>query len=290
VTPADVADVTVIVPTKGRAQLLQRALTSLAAQTTVPCEVIVAEDGGVTDETAAAVALARDAGLTVRHLPSLGGGAARARNMGIERTTSAFIAFLDDDDRWQPAFVERCLSAIDEHGAGAAVTDIEIRRSDAVLLHHAMLGTVDDALHRNVGFTGQNGVFTTDDVVAVGGFDPELRALQDRDLQLRLLRRGVTFIVVHESLAVVDHSHQYSRISTSDSRAVGCVQFLRKWWPDAGLRTRALMVRQALVGQRHSSSRVRRAVGRSTLWLNEGVGVGRRVLQRLRRRLLQRQG
>lgn len=75
------SDVSVIIPTI-RPDSLEAALASVHAQTEPPREVIVIED-------------------TERE------GAAVARNRGAGRAKGAFYAFLDDDDRWDPRFLER---------------------------------------------------------------------------------------------------------------------------------------------------------------------------------------
>jgi glycosyltransferase involved in cell wall biosynthesis len=86
----------VVVPTRNRAGYLEVALRSLAEQEgDVPHEVVVVDDGS-TDETDKVVARAG-----VRRVGSGSGGLNAARNAGVDATTGAIVAFVDDDV-WAP--------------------------------------------------------------------------------------------------------------------------------------------------------------------------------------------
>ncbi|MFT4112209.1 glycosyltransferase family 2 protein [Silvibacterium sp.] len=99
--PASQADVTVIIPTHQRPELLRRALASVVRQTYRKLEVIVVSDGDDCGETQAVVAEFSDPRL---HLAPLWvrRGAAQARNIGVRLATTPWIALLDDDDEWMP--------------------------------------------------------------------------------------------------------------------------------------------------------------------------------------------
>jgi len=97
--------VSVIIPTYNRKDLLPRALRSVLQQVTDtqkgvchPTEVIVADDGS-TDGTREMIE--RDfPSAQYFHQPNQ--GPAAARNRGIERARGQWIAFLDSDDEWLP--------------------------------------------------------------------------------------------------------------------------------------------------------------------------------------------
>ncbi len=92
--------VTVVIPTRNRPELVKRAVESALAQTYAAIDVIVVIDGpdpntmeslnGVADPRLTVIALETNI------------GAAKARNLAVERAKGAWIAFLDDDDYWLP--------------------------------------------------------------------------------------------------------------------------------------------------------------------------------------------
>jgi len=92
------SDISVVIPTFNRANLLRRALDSVIAQSFSPHEIIVVDDGS-TDETAT---LLKDHYPQVIYLFQSNQGVSAARNHGITKATGSWIAFLDSDDEWIP--------------------------------------------------------------------------------------------------------------------------------------------------------------------------------------------
>lgn len=91
--------VSVVVRTKDRPDLLVEALASVEAETDVPLEVVVVNDGGTDVESV----LARFPRLRPRLVELRPGrGRAAAANAGVEAATGRFVHFLDDDDLLLP--------------------------------------------------------------------------------------------------------------------------------------------------------------------------------------------
>jgi glycosyltransferase involved in cell wall biosynthesis len=86
--------VSVIVPTYGRAELLDEAIASVVAQTVQDWECVVVDDAGPEP-----VSLAAPVDPRVRIVRrEQNGGPAAARNTGLREARGTFVAFLDDDD------------------------------------------------------------------------------------------------------------------------------------------------------------------------------------------------
>jgi len=104
----------IVITTRDRAKMLQRAITSCVRQT-FPCEVVVIDEAS-TDETRAVV----DAFSTVRYFRNdVAIGHSAAANMGIKSATGSWIKPLDDDDWLAPDCIEvmtRFLSNARAHG------------------------------------------------------------------------------------------------------------------------------------------------------------------------------
>lgn len=97
----------VVIPTYGRPAFLQQAISSVLAQTVQDFELVVVDDGSpdpvkVPEEPRVRLVRAES-----------NGGAARARNLGVEASTGAILAFLDDDDLWTPERLEFALTALE---------------------------------------------------------------------------------------------------------------------------------------------------------------------------------
>jgi len=90
--------VSVIIPTYQRANLLNRALTSVFSQSYQQIEVLVIDDGS-TDDTSKVVKRFSER-INYYYIPH--SGVSRARNVGIKHAHGKWIAFLDSDDYWLP--------------------------------------------------------------------------------------------------------------------------------------------------------------------------------------------
>ena len=98
--------VTTVIPTYRRPESLAAAVRSALAQTVSDQRVIVVDDGGglselPDDPRLVAVSLARNTAV-------LG----VVRNVGIRLADSEFVAFLDDDNEWEPEHLETALHAL----------------------------------------------------------------------------------------------------------------------------------------------------------------------------------
>lgn len=102
--------VSVVVPTQGRIELM-RALRSASAQVGIAdLEIIVVADLPSTDDLLPDVF---DIATKVVHTGGGRGGAA-ARNQGVAASSLPWIAFLDDDDEWEPEKLQTQLAAAAE--------------------------------------------------------------------------------------------------------------------------------------------------------------------------------
>jgi glycosyltransferase involved in cell wall biosynthesis len=190
-----------VIPTRNRCELLAGALDSVAAQTLPVTEIIVVDDGS-SDSTASMLAsrAQRDPRITVlRNERSV--GAAAARNVGVARALSDWIAFLDCDDSWSPHKHERQFEALTRNPeAIACFSGYRMVFSDRI---HSVGGRVsfseDELRAANVIGTTSSAMIRREKFLEVGGFDPNLPSCQDWDLWLRLNAMG-EFAIVPECL------------------------------------------------------------------------------------------
>lgn len=189
--------VSVVVPTFNRANLLPRALASVAAQTYRDLELIVVDDHS-SDRTPEVIAgFAGGAGgaavRTVRHERNRGHSA--ALNTGIAAARGRYVAFLDDDDAWLPtklaaqvAVLDRAppevglvygwVRAIDESAGGAART-----------VRYAFRGDIRERmLELRLPVPPSSWLVRTEAARSVGGFDEGIWA-NDVDFLVRLVQR-----------------------------------------------------------------------------------------------------
>jgi glycosyltransferase involved in cell wall biosynthesis len=190
--------VAVVIPAYNHAAYVGVAIASALAQTRPPDEVIVVDDGS-RDDTAR-VLEAWEGRVTV--LRQTNQGVAVARNNGVARSRCDYVAFLDADDEWRPAKLERQVALLDADPAialahcgleeiDAAGHVLRFRTDGAagevwremLLFLPAVLGTGSTALVRRTVFD------------ALGGFDRRLSTSADWDLCFQIaVRHRVGFV------------------------------------------------------------------------------------------------
>ncbi|NEA99253.1 glycosyltransferase family 2 protein [Streptomyces sp. SID13726] len=108
--PIPHALVATVIATHRRPDALRAAVRSALAQTVADQVVIVVDDGAglpelPDDPRLFAVSLARNTAV-----------AGVVRNVGIRLTRSTYVAFLDDDNLWEPDHLERALAVLESPG------------------------------------------------------------------------------------------------------------------------------------------------------------------------------
>lgn len=122
--------VTVIIPTRDRAELLAKALEGVAVQDYPgDVDVLVVYDGTEPYDDVVEAARVPTRELTNTRSPGLAG----TRNTGILAATGDLIAFCDDDDSWLPTKLSGQVKALTaEPSASLATCGIQVRYGDDV--------------------------------------------------------------------------------------------------------------------------------------------------------------
>lgn len=198
------APVSVIMPAYNNADTIGRALASIAAQTTVPAQIVVVDDGSDDHTYAAALSWqGRMNGARLVVLRQSNQGAGAARNRALAEADQDFVAFLDADDEWLTTKIEQSLAHFSE--------DTTFVSHDMILISEETESLAD--CHRHFQAAGDpflalmlRGYVATSTVVArrrpvmdSGGFVPSLRAAQDYDLWLTLAEKR-RFVVFNQAL------------------------------------------------------------------------------------------
>lgn len=188
--PTGRPDLTVVIPTRDRGAVVERAVASALAQTAVSVEVVVVDDGSVVP----VVLKPRGALRVVRRAAS--GGVAAARNTGLVAAGGRWVAFLDDDNVLLPQMAEISLDAIARSQLPppvAVVSGIEMMIGDRVadrrLPPSHPRGEYFSLTPPPAGrshMTKNTLVVDRDLLRGLGGFDETLRTREMTDLFWRL--------------------------------------------------------------------------------------------------------
>lgn len=198
--------VSVVVPAYNAAAFVGRAVDSVLRQTVQDFELIVVDDGS-RDDTLAVLA---GYGGRVQVLTQPNAGPAAARNRGWRHARGEFVAFLDADDHWRPAKLERQLALMQAQPALAfCSTATTVVDADGRELAQWPCCAPDAPMPELLFEQGAAVSGSTSGVLvrrallqAAGGFDESLRGFEDPDLWMRLAARGA-YACVPEALTIV---------------------------------------------------------------------------------------
>jgi glycosyltransferase involved in cell wall biosynthesis len=277
--------VSVVIPTYNRAHIIGRAISSALAQTFQEWELLVVDDGS-TDSTEEMVRRVQD--LRVRYLRhDTRRGASAARNTGIRAARGEYVAFLDSDDEWLPKKLETQVEVFRRGpdvlgvvctGWLSNASDGEVKRhmpSGAGRIYHRVLRGAARVTNTTSTLMCRRNV-----LVAVGGFDEALPALQDHDLWFKL-SHVCEVDCLSEALAVY-HTDDSSRISASPERVLeGHRLLLEKYATEFQRDRRALAWRLSLIGSLYYNRGALRESGRYYLESLSAFPFQPRVILRL---------
>lgn len=204
--------VSVIIPTYNRCHTLARAIDSVLHQTRPADEIIVIDDGS-TDDTAALLEKYND----VICLKQSNSGVSSARNNGIARASSSWIAFLDSDDEWLPSKLHEQLSMIEQQPETRICHTDEIwirngRRVNPARKHTKAGGWIYSMCLPLCAISPSAVMIHHSLFEQHGTFDTDLPACEDYDLWLRLCSHWpVTYLETQLLYKYGGHTDQLSR-------------------------------------------------------------------------------
>jgi glycosyltransferase involved in cell wall biosynthesis len=209
----------IIIPTHGRPQQLQRALAAIS-QTNCPrntFEVIVVADGEGQGVEAVVAGVKSPIAMRVIEQPQAGPGS--ARNAGAACAQGLYLAFTDDDclptPGWLPA-LKKTLDASPKALIGGRTTNALEQNCYAVasqVIHDIVYSHYNRDPDQATFFASNNVALGADEFASLGGFDESFRlaAAEDRELCDRWSWAGRPMHYAPD--AVVRHAHELTLTS-----------------------------------------------------------------------------
>lgn len=208
--------VSVVMATRDRAGVLERAIDSVRSQSYEDWELIVVDDDSG-DDTGLRVARLAEEDERIRCLRmDRHVGVSRARCAGVEAATGDVIAYLDSDNEWDEDYLLFTVHALQASGRGCSYAGLRIvdGNSGKCLRYRRALFDHERLLKGN--YVDLN-VFAHRAEISeeLGSFDPELKRWVDWDLILRYTRRHPP-AQIPVTLATYYETRGLERISTQE--------------------------------------------------------------------------
>ena len=240
VLDGDSTDVSVILVTYNRLEMLREALDSALSQTFNGAIEIIVVDDNSQDGTSEIIQ---------EQYPSINlislkqnVGAYMARNLALKQAHGHYIAFLDSDDLWEPEYLSSQITALEGNTKAFSISSLvswylstdyrDIKSQEPKLkkytsaLHHLLAGG-------SFIFTPTSVVFPRQVFDEVGFFDETLRVAGDTDFYVRCLLAGYQPIFTGEPLAIrrMHNQGQLTGIGNIETRKAGRLERAKKYHP-----------------------------------------------------------
>lgn len=278
-------DLTVVVCTRDRPELLDGCLAALRAQREAPAAILVV-DNAPRDDRTRDVAHAHGVDYAVESRPGLD----HARNRGLATTATSIVAFTDDDARPDPGWVAAVAVGFRTPEVGCVtgvVLPAELETEAQELFEDVYGGMAKGYELRLFGAPGQprglrpeamgtgcNMAFRRDALLALGGFDPALDVGTptggggDLDAFVRVIDAG--WAIEYRPDAVVRHLHRRTedaleRQLFDNGRAYSAVLYAAFLRARGVGRIRPVVRYGQWLGGWHGRRLMRRALGREQL-------------------------
>lgn len=216
-------EVSVIIPTYNRPNLLPRAIGSVLNQTYTNFECIVVDDASPVDSSSVVAEFDDDRLVYFEH--EINQGASAARNTGIAHAKGEYIAFLDDDDEWLSTKLEKQIDLFNNlsDDIGLIYTWMNYRKQGGDLVKEykpTYQGYVFPHVLDGQRIGGCPTLLVRKEVVdEVDGFDESLPRGNDGDFIRRVC---INYKVAHipEALVNVYVDHGHDRITDEDEEGI----------------------------------------------------------------------
>ncbi|MGI0080031.1 MAG: glycosyltransferase family 2 protein, partial [Nitrososphaerales archaeon] len=186
-----------VIATKQRTEVLAGALRSIVRQGLQPTSVLIVGDdesdlAGI-DNVEKQWPSGRIARLINKRTLNLSGALNAALlhliSLGVD-PEETYLAFLDDDDEWEPAYLAKCLESASKNDSDLVVSGITRHEEHDMSGRRQTIPTKlssQSFLTTNPHVQGSNTFVRFSSLLKAGGFDENLGSTTDRDVCIRLL-------------------------------------------------------------------------------------------------------
>jgi glycosyltransferase involved in cell wall biosynthesis len=218
--------VSVIVPTRNRAEYVRQLLDALAGQSYAASklEVIVVDNDSTDNIEAIVREAAEHSGRNIRYVRKRNDGPAASRNRGAELATGEILAFTDSDCLPAANWLTEGVHAFDRPEIGVVcgpIIPVDVGRGDPFFVHQILPVTREEGL-----FPTANVFYRRECFLRLGGFDETLRTYpwgqpiggDDTEFAWRVKRSGYQSAFVasasvrHQASEIAPHQYMLNSL------------------------------------------------------------------------------
>lgn len=217
----------VVITTKNRPELFEKAVNFVVNQTKKADEIVVISDSIQTNyEIENKICVANNCTLIVDRFTHNYAG---SLNTSLDYLTKKYyidqlinphkiiLAFLDDDDYWDSTYLEKCFKAIGKENDFVVSGLFYTTDEKSLPLSIPTKITSNSFLSKNPHIQGSNTFIRMDKILEAGCFDENMSSTTDRDIFTRVLMLTTKYSVVNEHLVHIDAKDARPRLTNAST-------------------------------------------------------------------------
>jgi glycosyltransferase involved in cell wall biosynthesis len=213
----------IVIPVKDRTPLLYRALSSLRLQSFKDFEVVVVDDNS-SEDIARVTASFGDLDIHLVKQASVLKGACAARNLGSDKASGRYIAYLDSDDIFLPEKLEVFARHIQQNPADLLTSYLLVYRGTDRLQARPQRPPrenepIDEFFYIADQRIQSSSIVISKELFSRTRWNESLRKVQDSDFFIRARQKCGQLSFVPEPLAVLFDNELQGRISNASAEA-----------------------------------------------------------------------
>lgn len=210
--------ISVIISVFNKQQYIYNTIQSVLNQTFSDFEIIIINDGS-TDQSETIIKTFTDA--RIHYIKQPNKGAAAARNTGIAKANTNFVALLDGDDTWHNTYLESIINAKNNFPEAQVFASAVAHKYDTELVPVPYNFKIDGKISIKNYFknskkhsllTSSSIAFITDILLTTGNFDTSIKSGEDTDMWIRI---GLHFPIVFINKVLVYYNYSHSSLSNT---------------------------------------------------------------------------
>jgi glycosyltransferase involved in cell wall biosynthesis len=224
-------NISCVVATHNRDEYLKEAIYSIIKQTRAPLEIIVSDNVPSKKTELVVKEIASKNSIPLNYIGhKLGGRGCISRNLAVSESKGEYIAFLDDDDLWDPDYLEKISSLISKKKSKIIYAWLidwhnNINKPGKKLQPDLPIETF---LYKNPGSVISNLVVDRKTFVSLGGFDEYIHPSYDKDFLIRALHFGYKYDVLKDSLVYMRRDNHKRESKIDKDFLIGMKKFYKK--------------------------------------------------------------
>ncbi len=216
-------DITIIIPTYNRPEMLERSLLSIKTQNKEIIEVVVCDDGSSNNNIKKNIEitkkLKKELGIEIKYLKNQRiKGVSGARNFAIENSNGKWLFFLDDDDEFTENYIDYVINYLKQNGnidlLWSNVIISRFQNNKVIRVKKYFTPSSEEELYKDfisIGL-GYGVVIKKEIFIECGLFNEAMRVAEDTDLFFRMIRHKKN-IVNLPFFGMILHEHLFEKLS-----------------------------------------------------------------------------